>query len=166
MRTQANILHSALRILLWLFWTVGSYLWLSSTEQFNPFRLRAITRKRPDSADTRITNRVGRCWLGLFCSELWQSAFSSMAVRIKLYRSRHHRNCIQIGVWWFTGRPRHFFSEWQLHRCYWHKVHKADWQSKLSTYCASSPQIYRESKWLWMAMGSIPDGVTGIFSWT
>jgi len=111
-----------------------------------------------------LNNKQSQKVLGLLCSELRQIAFSSMAVRIKLYRSRHHRNCIKIGVWCpFTGRPRHFCSEWQLHRCYWHKVHKADWQSKMSTYCASSPQVCRESKWLWKVAGSIPDGVTGIF---
>ena len=53
MGPEVNVLYSAVRISSWLFWTVGSYLHLPSTEHFSLFPLRAWDR--PGTADTWIT---------------------------------------------------------------------------------------------------------------
>ena len=124
---------------------------LSSTEHFSTYLLRAITCNRPGTAEAWITESN---LVGLLCVELHHRAFSSKAIRRKLYRPRHHRTGIRIGSW-FTSirRVRHFCSEWQWHRQwnrwhYWHKLHTVDWQYKLLTYCTCSPQVYRGPKWV------------------
>ena len=53
--TGANILYSAVGISLWLLWTVGSYLCLSSVQHFSLFPLSSITCDRPGTADAWIT---------------------------------------------------------------------------------------------------------------
>ena len=57
MGPQANVLHSAVRISSWLVWILGSCLCLSSTQQFSPLPVLAITCDKPGSADAWITIR-------------------------------------------------------------------------------------------------------------
>ena len=97
MGPEANVLHCAVRISLWLFWTEGSYLCLSSTEHFSLFPLRAITCDRPGTADAWITKSQNI--LGLLCADLHLSAFSSMAIRRKHYRPRYHRTGTRFRLW-------------------------------------------------------------------
>jgi len=111
MGPEANVLHSAVRISSWLFWTVDLCLCLSSAQQFSPFPVRAITYNRPGSADAWITIRVRRWWVCcvLNCIEVHLAVW----LQGETLQTKTLQNwCIWLWCT-FVGRCRHFCSEWQ-----------------------------------------------------
>jgi len=107
MGPEANVLQSALRISSRLFWNVASCLCLSSTQQFSPFPVRAITCNRPGNAESEDVGFVV-CWIASKCIQQY-------SYKEKPYSPRYHTTVMRIGLWnTFIGRRRHFFSEWMV----------------------------------------------------
>ena len=107
MGPEANVLQSALRISSCLLWNVASCLCLSSTQQFSPFPVTAITCNRPGNAELEGVGSVV-CQIASKCIQQY-------SYKEKPYSPRYHRTGMRIGLWnTFIGRQRHFFSEWMV----------------------------------------------------